>query len=69
MITCPKCGDEMQPWPLWWRAWYYCPGCRLAGHLETLEWLRVVALKAEAWPFRREEKNDPLSVLQTAQSL
>ena len=43
MVTCPKCGNAMQKWD---EAWFACPCCKLAGHLDGLEWLRAVLTEA-----------------------
>ena len=43
MVTCPKCGNTMEKWD---EAWFACPCCKLAGHLDNLEWLRAVLTEA-----------------------
>jgi hypothetical protein len=43
MVTCPKCGNVMEKWD---GVWFACPCCKLAGELDSLEWLRAVLTEA-----------------------
>jgi hypothetical protein len=43
MVVCPKCGNAMEKWG---GAWFACPSCKLAGHLDSLDWLCAVLTEA-----------------------
>jgi endogenous inhibitor of DNA gyrase (YacG/DUF329 family) len=43
MVTCPRCGNPMTRWE---GGWFACPRCKLAGHIDTLEWLRAALTEA-----------------------
>ena len=57
MVTCPKCENAMEKWD---EAWFACPFCKLAGHMDGLEWLRTVLTEARIRTAGREASDGTL---------